>query len=91
MAECWGITVNEEEETLAEKLKQYIFDNIALGNGVFKDKQIRADLEGFLKALIRESKVVDWNYPVYEGILKVENDYAFAKWICNNLERFRTI
>lgn len=83
-------TVNEEEEVLAEKIKNYIYSNLESGSGDFKDKQLRMDLEDFLKALIRESKKIDYSYPVYEGILKVENDHTFSQWICGNLERLWT-
>lgn len=83
-------TVDEEEEVLAEKIKNHILSNLELGSGDFKDKQIRIDLEDFLNALIEESKKIDYSYPVYEGILKVENDHTFAQWICGNLERLWT-
>lgn len=83
-------TVNDEEEVIAEKIKNYIFLNIEAGSGEFKDKQIRVDLENFLKALIEESKKIDYSYPVYEGILKVESDHTFAQWICTNLESLWT-
>lgn len=79
-------TVDNEEEVLAEKVKQHIRNNLALGGDGFKDKQIRIDLENFLKALIKESEKIDYNAPVYKGILEVESDEVFAKWICNNLE-----
>lgn len=83
-------TVIDEEEVLAEKIKQHIMSNIGLGNGEFENKQIRIDIEEFLKALIKESKQTDYNYPVYEGILKVKSDHSFATWICDNLERLWT-
>lgn len=79
-------TVDDEEEVLAEKIKQHIYKNLDYDVGRFKDKQMRVDLEDFLKALIKESEKIDYNTPVYKGILAVENDETFAKWICSNLE-----
>lgn len=86
LAECWGIAVDDEEEVLAEKIKQHIYSNIDYSRGEFRDKQMRIDLEDFLEALIEESEEIDYNTPVYRGILAVESDETFAKWICNNLE-----
>ncbi len=79
-------TTKDEEEVLAEKVKRHIFSNINRETGEFKDKQIRIDLNEFLKALIEQSKKYDYTYPIYEGLLAVEDDDTFARWICNNLE-----
>lgn len=81
-------TTEDEEEVLAEKLRRHIWNNIDLTKVEFKDKQMRTDIENFLKALIKESEreLGDYNHPVYKGILKIENDYTFAKWITRNLE-----
>lgn len=83
-------TTFDDEEVLAEKIKRHIKSNINFSKGEFKDKQVRTDLEDFLKALIKESKEIDYNHHVYEGILKVESDETFARWICNNLEELWT-
>ncbi|MEK4025286.1 hypothetical protein [Sporosarcina sp. FSL W7-1283] len=82
--------IDDEEEVLAEKVKQYIRFNIDYSKAEFKDRQMRADMNNFLKALIEQSKELDYNYPVYEGILSVECDYTFANWFCENLERMWT-
>lgn len=81
-------TTEDEEEVLAEKLRRHIWSNIDLTKAEFKDKQMRTDIENFLKALIKESEgeFGDYIHPVYKGILKIENDYTFAKWITRNLE-----
>lgn len=79
-------TVSDEEEVLAEKIKRYIHKSLYISEDSFKDRQIRTDLENFLKALIKESERTDYNAPVYRGILEIESDRVFAKWICNNLE-----
>lgn len=82
-------TIDDDEEVLAEKIKQHIRSNLDFSKGGFKNKQIRIDLENFLKALIKESER-DYNTPVYKGILAVESDETFAFWICNNLETLWT-
>lgn len=79
-------TTKDEEEVLAEKVKRHIFSNINRETGEFKDKQIRIDLNEFLKALIEQSKKHDHTYPIYQGLLAVEDDDTFARWFCNNLE-----
>ncbi|MFJ7976657.1 hypothetical protein ACIQZI_13290 [Peribacillus sp. NPDC096379] len=79
-------TTNNEEEVLAEKVRRHILSSLDKETGDFKDKQIRIDLNEFLKALIIQSKKVDYAYPIYEGILAVEDDDTLARWICNSLE-----
>lgn len=83
-------TVDDDQEVLAEKIKKHIFSNLDAGGEGFKDKQMRNDLESFLHALIKEEEKISYNAPVFKGILKVENDASFAKWICNNLEELWT-
>lgn len=79
-------TINDKTEVLAEKVRRHILSNIEIETGRFIDKQIRLDLNCFLKALIKQSAKIDHCYPIYEGMLAIENDYTFARWICNNLE-----
>lgn len=83
-------TIDDEEEVLAEKVKQHIFSNIDFSGDGFKDKQMRKDLESFLNELIKEEEEHGYNAPVYKGILQVESDETFAKWICYNLESLWT-
>ncbi|MEM5592869.1 hypothetical protein AAHH67_15880 [Niallia circulans] len=78
-------TVDDEEEVLAQKIKNYIWDN--LDEDGFKNPQIRTDINNFLKALIEESEETDYSNPVYKGILAVEDDNTFAQWICGTLEK----
>jgi hypothetical protein len=50
------VTLTNEEEVQAEKIKQFIWSNIKDGHGDFQNPQIRTDIHNFLKALIIESK-----------------------------------
>lgn len=77
--------IEDEDEIIAEKTKRYIWNSIDLFNGKFKDQKIRKDIHKFLEALIGND---GHEKPVYEGLLKVEDDYTLAAWICHNLERF---
>lgn len=80
--------VDDEEEVYAEKIKQHIRKSLTLGEDGFDNKQIREDLNNFLKKLIEEEH--GYNTPVYKGILEIEDDYTFATWVCGNLERLWT-
>ncbi|MDW0115877.1 hypothetical protein QTL97_02835 [Sporosarcina thermotolerans] len=82
------VSLTDVEEVQAEKIKQFIWSN--LGNGGFKHPQIRTDILDFLKALIIESKELDYNTPVYEGLLKIDDDHTLATWITFNLEMLWT-
>lgn len=84
------ITLTNEEEVQAEKIKQFIWSNITDGHGEFKNPQIRIDIHNFLKALITESKKLDYNAPAFEGLLNIENDHTLASWITLNLEKLWT-
>ncbi len=79
------VTLTDEEEVQAEKIKQFIWSNLN-EYGEFINSQIRTDIHNYLKALIIESKEIDYNTPVYEGLLKIENDHALTTWITSNLE-----
>lgn len=82
-------TIDDEEEVLSEKIKRRIWSNFDMSKAEFKNKQMRVDMENFLKALIEESERElggDFNSPVYKGMLEVESDHAFAKWFTRNLE-----
>ncbi|MFJ5623393.1 hypothetical protein ACIQD3_11765 [Peribacillus loiseleuriae] len=79
-------TTLDEEEVLAEKVRRHIFSNMNRETGKFEDKQIRMDMNAFLKALIEQSKKYDYTYPIYEGLLAVKDDDTFARWFCNSLE-----
>lgn len=83
------VTLTAEEEVQAEKIKQFIWSNL-YGHGDFKNPQIRTDIHNFLKALVIESKEIDYSTPVYEGLLKIKNDHALATWITFNLEMLWT-
>lgn len=83
-------TVDDEEEVLAEKIKNHIQSNLDSSGKGFKDKQMRKDLDSFLHALINEEEKLGYNAPVFKGLLEVEDDKSFAKWICHNLERLWT-
>lgn len=82
--------VDNYEEVLAEKVKRHIRTNLSYGKGGFKDKQMREDIHQFLNALINESKKLDYNYPMYEAMLKLEHDETLAKWVIDNLETLWT-
>lgn len=82
--------VEDEEEVLAEKIKQHIRSNLTFGGDGFKDKKMREDLNNFLTVLIKEEEQWGYNAPVYKGILEVEDDFTFSKWVCDNLERLWT-
>ena len=84
------VTLTNEEEVRAEKIKQFIWSNIKDGHGEFKNAQIRTDIRNFLKALVIESKKLDDNTPVFEGLLNIENDHTLASWITFNLEKLWT-
>ena len=79
------VTLTDEEEVQAEKIKQFIWSNLN-GYGDFKNPQIRTDIHNFLKALVIESNEIDYNAPVYEGLLNIKNDHTLATWITLNLE-----
>lgn len=83
-------TVDEYDEVLAEKVKNHIKSNLDLSSGNFKDDSMRDDIHNFLKSLIKESRELDYNYPVFEGILKIEDDYTLMRWICDNLHNLWT-
>lgn len=85
-----SITTYDYEEVIAYKIKKHIWNNLDMSSGNFKDKSIRDDLHRFLKALIKESKKLDHNFPVYKGMLKVKGDYTLARWVCDNLEKLWT-
>lgn len=78
-------TTEDEEEVLAEKVKMHIKEEL-----FHKENQsVRDDVNSFLEALIQESEDgagADYNYPVYKGMLEVENNHTFGKWIIHNLE-----
>lgn len=78
-------TIEDEEEVLAEKIKNYIREHLLNKN----NQDVRDDINRFLEALSKESEdgsVPDSNYPVYRGLLSVECNFTFASWIVNNLE-----
>lgn len=84
-------TIDNEEEIIAQKIKEYIKDTLIIHNDDEENrKRVRNDLNNFLIALINESKETDYNYHAYEGILKIEDDYTFAQWIISNLEKLWT-
>lgn len=82
--------VDEEDEILAEKIKSHIRDNLDLITAKFKDESMRDDIHRFLKALINESKQIDYNYPIYEAMLELNDDWTICKWVTNNLEMLWT-
>lgn len=84
-------TIEDEEEVLAEKLKRYISEKLRHPTtDPDERKQIREDMNNFLRALIQESETLDYNAPVFEGILAIESDFTFSQWFCNNLESLWT-
>lgn len=76
-------TVDDEEEVLAEKVKRFIIDKLCNNYDELNDIRVRTDIENFLKELIKEG---GYCTPMYEGMLKIESNTMFAKWVCNNLE-----
>ncbi|MDN4608968.1 hypothetical protein [Sporosarcina highlanderae] len=82
------VLLTDEEEVQAEKIKQFILSNLDAGG--FKHPHIRTDIHDFLKALINESEKLDYSTPVYEGLLKIEDDHTLATWITYNLEMLWT-
>lgn len=83
------VTLTDEEEVQVEKIKQFIWSNLN-HKGDFNNPQIRTDIHNFLKALVIESKEIDYNTPVYEGLLKIKDDHTLAAWITYNLDRLWT-
>lgn len=81
-------TLVDEEEVLAEKIKQHLWANIDLTKGNFKDSQMRTDIHNFLKALIEEEHGFDT--PIWEALLKIESDHTLTQWITSSFEKLWT-
>lgn len=80
-------TVDDKKEVLAEKIKRHIWDSLDWETGSFKDENVRKDMDNFLKALIKESEMYDYNTPIIKGLLNIKHDETFAVWFCRNLEK----
>lgn len=76
------VELKDQEERLAQKIKQYINDH--LDDDVFTNSKIREGITAHLM-LIADAKTL--NEPVFRAIAEVENDWTFAAWVCDNLER----
>lgn len=90
LAECWNLGVDTEkddEKIIKEKIINHIYNNLD-DKGNFKNKQIREDIHNFLRALMKIN--MDFDNPVYEGMLKIQHDATLARWVTNNLEMMWT-
>jgi hypothetical protein len=81
-------TLIDDDEVLAEKIKQYLWLNVDSTHGTFKDTQIRTDIHNFLKALIEGDDGYDT--PVWKGLLLIKSDHTLTQWITTNLEKMWT-
>jgi hypothetical protein len=78
--------LDDEEEVLAEKVKQHIDENVDSRTGDFKNPQMRRDLVAFLTKLADEEDKTGYNAPVFRAIAAIEGDSTMAKWVSENLE-----
>lgn len=70
LAEHWGIVEAEDtEDSLLQKIKAHIGAAIKLN-----DETVAQDIRAFLKELARESKNNSYDYPVWQGMLKIKDD-----------------
>lgn len=80
----------QPEEILIHKLKRHMYDNIDHSVGGFINPQMRRDLDNFLQALYEQSLESDSSYPIYEAMMKIEDDYTLVQWVASSLERLWT-
>ena len=78
--------IDDEDELIAEKLKQYIWDHYDMESNTL-DNQIKQDMKGFLRALCKHEY---HNTQMFEALLNVEEDHTFLTWFTHNLENMWT-
>ncbi|WP_341323492.1 hypothetical protein NSQ62_08440 [Solibacillus sp. FSL H8-0523] len=70
--------LTDREEIELEKLRQFLGQNC-------ENPSVIEKVRLFLEALAEKSEKTDFNYPVFNGILEIENDEEFIYWVIRNL------
>jgi len=78
--------IDDEDELIAEKIKQYIWNYFDMEDAKL-DEQIKRDMKDFLCALCKDEY---HNTQMYEALVNVDEDYTFIKWFTHNLESMWT-
>ncbi len=78
--------IDDEDELIAEKLKQYIWDHYDMESNTL-DNQIKQDMKDFLRALCKHEF---HNTQMFEALLNIEEDHTFLTWFTHNLENMWT-
>ena len=81
--------IEEEEEFLLEKLKEFISSNLDTQNDRL-DLKVKHALRQFLEALIEADSEYGSMGPAVQGILNLRCDTTFVQWFNRNLETFWT-
>jgi hypothetical protein len=71
--------LKEQEEV--DAIKEYL--NASIRNKT--EKKVAEELRQFISALANESKKIDYFYPVWEALLKVEDDYTLFQLVAHLL------
>ena len=84
LAEMWDLYENKKspddvaEEDLEQAIRDHVLNSWAYRGGVMRlAPQVKADLDSFLIAVIEGE--AGYLYPVYQGILKVEEESEYVK------------
>lgn len=74
--------IDNEDELIAEKLRQYMWDHFDMENATL-DKQVKQDMKDFLQALCNDEY---HNTQMFEALLNVDEDHTLLTWFTHNLE-----
>lgn len=81
------VTTSDSDEVYMEKIKRYISSRM---DNQEELEEMTKDIRRFLQALYKESKEVDYNYPVYEGMLNIKDDFTLCQWVLKSLSKLWT-
>lgn len=82
------VSTNIEEEVLTEKIIKHITRTLARNVDNDASKQMRADINRFLDALIEEE--FGYSVGMYQALKEIECNHTLAQWIIRHLESLWT-
>ena len=85
LAEYWELiddiedsgTDNNSDELLKKRINAYMFDTLGDKKRMVKVTKI---LRKFISVLYKQSKKIDYQYPVWKGLLNVKDDETLIKF-----------
>lgn len=82
------------KDTEPEDIKKWLWENGVVSaydkNNDKKQKSIAKDIRGYLKALIKSSKKLDYQWPLWEGLANVKHDETLIKFTIDLIDHMWT-